>query len=220
MKKNDSRKWVKVRTDPGAGQVRAVDGGIEIKRSKGPISSKVKGIGIVYLAVDCSYSMEGEKLAQAKQGGIDFAKEARKKGYRTGLIAFDSYAIHLCSPQQEISVLRKALEPVVVGGTTNMTHAITLAAGQLSEAEGKRALVIVTDGMPDNRSTALAAARRATSEGIDIITLGTGDADHKFLKKLASRNDLATVVHQHQLREGIAATAKLLSLGQPGKKPR
>jgi hypothetical protein len=32
-----------------------------------------------------------------------------------------------------------------------MTHAITLAAEKLSKAEGKRALVIVTDGMPDNR---------------------------------------------------------------------
>jgi molecular chaperone DnaK len=214
MKENDSRKWVKVRTDPGAGQVRAVDGGIEIKRSKGPISSKARDIGTVYLAIDCSASMSGEKLAHAKQGGIDFAKEARNKGYCTGLITFDSYATHLCSPQQEISVLREALDPVVVAGSTNMTHAITLAAEKLSKAEGKRALVIVTDGMPDNRNAALAAALRATSEGIDIIALGTGDADHEFLKKLASRNDLATVVHQHQLRDGIAATAQMLPRGK------
>ncbi len=220
MKENDSRKWVKVRTDPGAGQVRAVDGGIEIKRSKGPISSKEKDIGIVYLAIDCSGSMSGEKLAHAKQGGIDFAKEARNKGYCTGLISFDSHATHLCSPQQKISVLQKALDRVSVAGSTNMTHAIKLATEKLDEADGKRALVIVTDGMPNNRSTALAAALQAKSKGIDIIALGTDDADHEFLKKLASRNDLATVVHRRQFREGIAATAKLLSLGEPGKKPR
>ena len=220
MQEDDSRKWVEVRTDPRAGQVHAVDGGVEIEKSEGPISSKVKSVGTVYLAVDCSGSMDGDKLAQAKRGGIDFANEARKKGYRTGLITFDSYARHLCSPQQEISVLRKALEEVVVGGTTNMTHAIELAVEKLGEAKGKRALVIVTDGMPDNESTALAAARRAKSKGVDIIALGTDDADHEFLKRLASRNELATVVHRHQFREGIAATAQLLALGEPGKKPR
>lgn len=212
MKKGEGGNWVEVRKDGVDKRISVSKGGIGIKRAGKPVKAGGAESGTVYLAVDSSGSMEGEKLAQAKRGAVGFAKEARRKGYQTGLIAFDSYATLLCSPRKDISVLQKALDPVVVGGTTNMTQAIELASEKLRSKKGKRVLVMVTDGAPDNDDDCLAAGRRAKKEGIEIITVGTDDADHGFLKKLASRNDLATLVQKHQLGEGIAATAKLLQL--------
>jgi len=212
VKKGKGGNWVEVRKDGVDKRISVSKGGIEIKREGKPVKAAWAESGIVYLAVDRSGSMEGDKLAQAKRGALDFAKEARRKGYLTGLIAFDSYATRLCSPQKDISVLQKALEPVVVSGTTNMTHAIELAVEELRSKKGKRVLVIVTDGEPDNAGSCLAAGRRAKKEGIEIIAVGTDDADYGFLRKIASRTDLAALVQRHQLREGVAATAKLLQL--------
>lgn len=162
------------------------------------------------MAVDRSGSMEGNKLSQAKRGAVDFAKEARKKGYLTGLIAFDSYAAHLCSPQSNVAVLQKALKSIVANGSTNMTAAIELATEKLRGEKGKRVIILVTDGAPDNADTAMVAAHEAKKQGIDIITVGTEDADSVFLKKLASRNNLATVATSNQLKEGIVATVEML----------
>ena len=45
---------------------------------------------------------------------------------------------------------------------------------------------------------------------IDIITIGTEDADRIFLKELASRSDLSVMVSSDDLGSGIASTAKML----------
>jgi len=214
VKKGEGGQWVEVRRDGVDRRISVSKSGIEIRREGKPVKAMVGESGTVYLAVDCSGSMEGDKLAQAKRGAVEFAKEAQKKGYWTGLITFDTSATHLCSPQRDIAVLQKTIESVVASGTTNMTHVIELAVEELHSKKGKRVLVIVTDGAPDSARTALKAAQQAKKEGIDIITVGTEDADYAFLKRLASRNELATVVASKQLKEGIVATAKMLPRGK------
>ena len=75
-------------------------------------------------------------------------------------------------------------------------------------------MVVITDGMPDHEEKALDAARDAKERGIDIITVGTDDADRVFLEKLASRKDLVVVVKSEQLGEGITSAAGMLPGGQ------
>ena len=48
--------------------------------------------GFVYLAIDCSASMAGQKLLQAREGALDFAEDAQIKGYSVGLVQFESSA--------------------------------------------------------------------------------------------------------------------------------
>lgn len=198
--------------------------GIEIRREGRSISAEVKEIGLVYLVVDCSASMGGDnwgdKLNQAKRGALNFAKDALAKGYLTGLIQFKSSATHLCEPQQEISVLRRYLKKIHYGGSTNMTEAIYLATQKLLKRSRFRVMVIATDGMPDNPMTALDAARKAKKDGIDIIAIGTDDANWEFLKKLASRTELGIKVSREKFEKGITSTAKMLPQLGPGKKGR
>ncbi|RLI83917.1 hypothetical protein DRP07_02750 [Archaeoglobales archaeon] len=80
------------------------------------VAGLVRGIGSVYILLDCSSSMEGEKLIQAKNGALNFVKETQIKGYAVGLIQFDSSATHICEPQQEISALNHYLERMNADG--------------------------------------------------------------------------------------------------------
>jgi len=154
--------------------------------------------------------MGGRKLDQARQGANDFAARARSKGYSIGLISFASAAEHLCSPQQGNVVLNEHLQRMRATGGTNMSDAIHLATQQLVEQKGTRVIVIVTDGEPNSERETLAEARRAKDHGIDIIAIGTDDANHGFLARIATRSDLAVKVSSDRLREAITSTTQML----------
>jgi len=197
---------------------------LEISLEGKPISAEVKEIGFVYLVVDCSTSMgEGDKLNQAKRGALNFAKDALAKDYLTGLIKFESSTTHLCEPTQKISVLDQHLEKMWASGSTNMVEAIQLTDQKLKNKKGTRVMVVVTDGEPNgpgDPEASLEAGKKAKGEGIDIITIGTDDANWEFLKKLASRAELGIKVSREQFEKGITSTAKTLPQLGPGKKGR
>ncbi len=203
--------------------------GIEIVRKQGntgfsitvggeKISSEGKALDVhlekqqafVYLVIDCSGSMAGYKLEQAKQGIVDFAADALKSGYGVGLISFDTKPAHICEPVRDIEILLPAVKVMRIGGSTNMAEAIKMAHVYLKHREGLRAIVIATDGQPDNAPAALKAAQEAKNEGIDFITIGTDDANQRFLEHLATRKELGTKVSQDMFAKAIASASNLL----------
>lgn len=189
--------------------------GVVISRKGKPVKNEVTGTGYVYLVIDCSGSMAGQKIEQAKRGAINFAKDARTKGYSIGLIQFESSATHICGPIREISALDRYLKTMKIGGTTNMADGIQLATRELQRKRGYRAMVIITDGMPNvgeptGEKAALREAEKAKENRIDIITIGTDDADWEFLKKIATRANLAAFVTREELAQAITSAAQML----------
>jgi len=92
-----------------------------------------------------------------------------------------------------------------------MAAAINLATEKFADRNGEKIICLVTDGMPDSRDAALNAANRAKRANIDIMTIGTDDADRSFLEKIATRKELAAKVARAQLEQGIVSMARLLS---------
>ncbi len=166
-----------------------------------------------YLLMDCSSSMEGLKLMDAKNGAIEFLRDAHTKGYQIGLAEFASEGRLCCKLGSDYSFLCQRIRELVAEGSTNMSSAIQKTLEPLSNKKGPRAMVIVTDGMPDDPKAALDAAQQAKGMGIDIITIGTDDADRDFLRQLASRIGLAIKVSREQLGQSVASAARML----PGK---
>jgi Mg-chelatase subunit ChlD len=169
--------------------------------------------GYVYLVIDCSGSMRGGKLEQAKRGVIDFAEDAKTKGYLCGLIQFHTFPTHLCELTKDTSQLKTAINGIELGDATHMTEAIVLAHQNLKDKNGHCVMVIATDGYPNgpgDPDASLQAAENAKREGIDIITVGTDDADRDFLGKLASKTELSTKVAWPLFGSAIALMAKKL----------
>ena len=190
-------------------------GGIEIKHLGEPIKWETSA-GYVYLLVDRSASMAGDKIRQAQKGSLNFAKDALAKGYLTGLIQFDSSSKLLCEPYKDLSRLEKAISGLNIGDNTHMAKAIDLAHRLLKEIRGTRVIVIVTDGMPNGAGdpeSSLRSGDRAKKDGIDIITIGTDDADREFLKRLASRSELSVKVESKNLEKTITDSAQMLPSG-------
>lgn len=167
--------------------------------------------GTVYLVIDCSISMaDGNKMNQAKQGASGFAYESQRKKYSVGLIQFSSVAEHVSDPQKDVSCLNAAIERMSACGSTNMAAAINLAAEKFIDRNGEKIICLVTDGMPDSRDAAIEAANRAKRANIDIMTIGTDDADRQFLEEIATKKELSVKVSRDQLAQSMVSMAKLL----------
>lgn len=164
---------------------------------------------VAYLLLDCSGSM-ATSMVEAASGARQFSRDAVESKYSVGILRFDSNAEVLCHPTRELSTLEAAISGLVPTGSTNMTDAIALAARCLGPGPARRAMVLVTDGAPDDRDTTLGAALRAREAGVDIIAIGTGEADHAFLAMLASRHDLAVNVARQELASSMRAAALML----------
>lgn len=207
----DSNSKVNIVEQSQGGKVSFSEQGIQIKCDGSPVKEeRLKEESYVYLLLDCSSSMSGNPLEQAKEGVMNFARESLKKGYLFGLISFNTSASHIFSPREDITALGRQMEKITSSGTTNMTSAIKMAISKLGVKEGNKVIVIATDGQPNNSSSALQAGQKAISRGIDIIMVGTASADESFLNKISSRNDLAVKVSRSNYQKGITSAARLL----------
>jgi Mg-chelatase subunit ChlD len=164
----------------------------------------------VWALLDISGSMAGGPLEEAKRGFIDFCRAAVQQGYRVGFIAFNDDLQELSPATDKISALEERIQNLYAGGGTIMAAPIRHAAEKMKEASGARVIFLVTDGFPDDPEETVTLAQDCHRDGIDIIALGTGSADHEFLKRLASRTDLARHVPQVELHVSIAQTSRLL----------
>lgn len=163
----------------------------------------------VLLLVDTSGSMAGDKLSQAKSGAIDFSRSATHGGYATGLAVFADRAAMVCDPTVQSASFEKKVAAVrvgIVGGSTNLAAGLDLA-GKFKELS---AVVVVTDGQPNSCDEALQSAAGLKQKGVEILCIGTDDADKTFLDQLATRKELALHVGAQSIRTSIGRVTQLL----------
>ena len=168
----------------------------------------------VEIVIDCSNSMSRkDKMQQARRGALQFAREAQGKGYLVGLIGFASDAEILLEPTESLEGIRQGLGQMKAGrGSTNMADGIQTARELLADERGEKVMCIVTDGQPDDDELALAEAAKAKQLGIEIMTIGTDDADRAFLERIASRHELSAKVESHELEKEMVNMAKMLPM--------
>jgi len=155
--------------------------------------------------LDVSISMDGKKLADAIDGAIGFAKDALDKAYAVGVIRFSDKSEVVCKASRDIASLASAVRGLQIDSGTQITPALLLAREYLISSSLKRAVVLFTDGESQDQSEALRTAAGLKNDGIEIIAIGTDDANSKFLRQIASRTDL---VIEATTRLTLGTTAK------------
>lgn len=182
----------------------------EIEKVSGVPIKKSFVVGTAVLLIDCSGSMDGEKILLARKGAIDYGVEAAARNYNVGIVKFSSDAEVVYAPSAWDKASEKKIADIVPSGSTNMKDGILVAWKILGGTIGAKFICIVTDGMPNDREGAIEAAIRAKQSGVEIVTIGTDDADKKFLSDIASRRDFSFKVSSSLLDVAIADSAKML----------
>jgi hypothetical protein len=88
-----------------------------------------------------------------------------------------------------------------------------MARGQLVAGDRKRYLVIFTDGYPDAPESAIEQAQAARREGIDIVAIGTGEADRDYLRRLASSEQASIFARSGELVQTFGHIARVIAEG-------
>ncbi len=141
----------------------------------------------VALLIDCSGSMEGNKIEDAKRAAIGFVNNFQSSQGKIGLITFPGDVVHYLDSNFS-SIKSKIKDFQAYWDGTPMTEALIEAHKQMLTYEGfEKVIVLVTDGVPNDPNSAEHEAAEAKRKGMRIITIGVGcDVNKEFLKRIAS----------------------------------
>ena len=142
----------------------------------------------IALIIDCSGSMRwGEKISNAKKAAGRFLNDINPSAH-IGLVSFQTNARIEIGLTQDFKALRQAIENLDAFGENSDEEAIALSRDQvLVNSENVNVLVLLADGIPNNRNAMLREAELAKQQGIQIIAIGVGDdVDSDLLKQVAS----------------------------------
>jgi len=156
----------------------------------------------VYLVVDTSGSMRGDKLANAQEALRVFLDQIKGDMERVGLVEFSTQVNNII-PVDELSQnradLTATIEQLEANGDTALLDAVNTAyvrLQQLNDSERINAIVAMTDGRENHSSIGLDELARKMQEGnergvpIVVFCIAYGDdADYRTLEALAEATD-------------------------------
>jgi Ca-activated chloride channel family protein len=166
----------------------------------------------VYLVVDTSGSMRGEKLAQAQEALRIFLDQIQGDLERVGMVQFASTAnmrIHLDELGNNRAMLQQEIDALQAEGDTALLDGVYAAfqsLQSLGDTERINAIVVMTDGKENNSSMSLRTlVRRLETESkvpVVIFCIAYGsDADMQTLRAIAEPTG-------GQVREGNLETIR------------
>jgi len=167
----------------------------------------------IYLLIDGSASMAGGPLMEAQQAARAFLDKCDFTIAEVGLISFSDQVVLQCEATSNARKVQSALVRLEADGTTNLSDALALARERLWNADRRRYVVILTDGYPDSTAAAVEQADRAKAEGIEIVAIGTGEADRAYLRRLASTDEGSIFAGSGELVGTFGHIARMIAQG-------
>lgn len=176
----------------------------------------------VCLAIDVSGSMCGGALDEAKLAARAFLQKMDLASSSVGLVSFGSKAKTHVKAVQDARRLERAIESLSIDGSTKMCAGIREACTVLLQdaSDGPKFIVLLTDGGPDSSSKALSAARECEKNGIDIVCIGTDDAEMDFLDRISSTREASVFAGSGQLVNAFGSIAQQITEGGTGLRRR
>ena len=128
------------------------------------------------LVMDISGSMDkNDKLAAAKEAAKSYVQQMRPED-QAGLIAYDTqvYTIQLITA--DTTALITAIDGLKTGSDTAMYNALIEAEKALEAASGRKAVIVLTDGLDNKSQSTLEDVIAGIGEsGLTVSAIGFGD---------------------------------------------
>ena len=165
------------------------------------------------LLIDVSSSMAGEPLVEAQEAARAFLERCDFTHTEVGLISFSDQVTLQAEATDNARRVLAAIDRLEADGTTNLTDAIGLAREHLTELDRTRYVVLLTDGYPDAPEAPSRRPRRPKRQGIEIVAIGTGDADLDYLRRLSSTEEGSIFARRGELVQTFGHIARVIAEG-------
>jgi Ca-activated chloride channel homolog len=165
-----------VGVDPNTIQISENGQAMKTASVSGTGSAKGPGQLTTLLVIDVSGSMAtANKLDSAKTAAKAYVDQMRP-GDQAGVVAFDTKVNVVQAITSDHQALTKAIDSLQPGSDTAMFDALINAEQLLANVSGRKAIVVLTDGM-DNRSknNEDAVIKTIGPSGLTISTIGLGN---------------------------------------------
>jgi molecular chaperone DnaK len=166
-----------------------------------------------YLAFDLSGSMSGDPLEAAKKAALGFLKNSDLTHCAIGIIAFSDTVKTKLRASQNARKIENAISDLIAceTGGGNATHPFDEINNLMREVEGRRFGIVLADGVWANQNRAIERAKQCHADEIDIIAIGFGGADKKFLQAIASSDEDSFYTSMERLVETFSTIAQVLA---------
>lgn len=138
----------------------------------------------IILAIDISGSMSGKPLKNASSAATEFVSKLNLETSSISIVGFTDSVIEYCSLSKDIKTIEKAIKKMSARGGTNSP--LEFCYKKLQSSEDKPIVVVLTDGEWFDQKNAIVTSDKCKDAGIDIIAIGFGDADEKFLNRIST----------------------------------
>lgn len=184
---------------------------------KDQITNTIMEIEVI-LAVDLSGSMCGEPVLQAQEAMRDFVSQMDSENTKIGILVFADRAKLVTKLTNDYKKVMKDIGNIKVGdvGMCNEAEPFTIAADTMFGRFGihndnkVRYLIVLTDGVWDKPGIAVREAEKCHKRGMEVMALGFGGADEKFLKEIASTEDFASLTNLSELSGSFSKIAQVI----------
>jgi Ca-activated chloride channel family protein len=159
----------------------------------------------VIFVLDTSGSMEGQKIAQAKDA-LEFILDHLNTGDRFNIVAFSTGARTYdkeLQPAVEGDEARRFIDDLRAVGGTNIDLALAEALA-MADAERPQIVIFLTDGLPTEGVTdtdrIIANVASQAGENVRIFAFGVGDDVNTFLLDTIAQDNrgASSYVHPHE----------------------
>ena len=188
------------------------------------------------LVMDVSGSMyTADKLDTAKNAAKAYVDQMRS-GDQTGLMSFNTEVVYVQQLAPDVDSLKAAIDSLVAKNDTAMYDALVNAADLLDPVAGRKAIIVLTDGMDNVSQNDLGnVIARIGPSGLSISTVGLGNPEDKSaslagidepaLIELANRaggeyayaNDAASLTSLYQRYARVMQSEYVITYTSPGE---
>ena len=126
------------------------------------------------LTIDCSENIPGQKITDAKNAAIEFVNNMNNND-EGAIISFNQQVTVDQTFTSDKNLLINAINSLVAQGGTAIYDAIIESVNQTSLQSGRKAIILLTDGMDANSThTRQEAINAARNTNIPVYTIGLG----------------------------------------------
>ena len=170
----------------------------------------------IIIAVDLSGSMSGEPMKKAQEAALEFINQIDMTLHRIGIMGFANKSKMFCQltnvekeAQTAVTKLKCNADSVGYGNSNNpLSDAIDIFS---KTKETKNILIVLTDGVWSYPKDAIKSSDYCRDVGYEIVAIGFGSADKKFLERISTDSENALMTNLDNLVDSFGAIAQEIS---------